>query len=217
MYIPKSFAEQNTQVLQTFMQQNAFATVITMADNAPFATHMPFVLDATRGQNGVLISHMAKANPQWRHFVSTATQDLETLVIFQGPHAYISPSWYASEFSVPTWNYTAVHAYGRPVIVEDEERLQAILDELVAVYESSMPQPWSVPWRDERYTNLTKAIVGFEMEITRLEGKFKLNQNRPMADQQGVVTQLQDSHHADERAIAQRMAHNLATNHPIAH
>ncbi|MEZ4658373.1 MAG: FMN-binding negative transcriptional regulator [Caldilineaceae bacterium] len=209
MYIPKSFAEHDLQTLQTFMQQNAFATLITMAEDAPFATHMPFVLDAERGSNGVLISHMARANPQWRHFATMAERRIDTLVIFQGPHAYISPNWYASEFSVPTWNYTAVHAYGRPVIVEDEQRLQAMLDELVAVYESAMPQPWSAPWGDDRYTNLTKAIVGFEMEITRLEGKFKLNQNRPVADQQGVIAQFTDSTHADERAVAQLMTSNL--------
>ncbi|MEZ4709803.1 MAG: FMN-binding negative transcriptional regulator [Caldilineaceae bacterium] len=215
MYIPKSFVEHDIPTLQTFIQQNAFATVITMADSGPFATHMPFVLDPVRGSNGVLISHMAKANPQWRHFAHMAAQDIDTLVIFQGPHAYISPSWYASEFSVPTWNYTAVHAYGRPVIIEDEQRLQAMLDELVAVYESAMPQPWSVPWSDARYTNLTKAIVGFEMEITRLEGKFKLNQNRPVADQQGVIAQFQDSAHTDERIIAQRMMRNLMAD-PVA-
>ncbi|MBV7331907.1 FMN-binding negative transcriptional regulator [Chloroflexi bacterium TSY] len=190
------------------MEQYSFATIVTSDPKGiPFATHMPIVLDRTRGLNGTLVSHMARANPQWKHF----QQEQEILAIFQGPHAYISPSWYEGEFNVPTWNYAVVHVYGIPKIVEDTAVLLQIMTELVATYEHSMPEPWRVPWADERITNLLKAIVGFELEITRLEGKFKLNQNKAVADQLSVVKALRDSANQLESMVAQMMTNSLGS------
>lgn len=206
MYTPKAFQEERLDVLHALMQQHSFATLVTVVDGMPVATHMPFVLDRTRGEFGTLISHLARANPQWQHF----SDEQEALVIFQGAHAYVSPSFYESDFAVPTWNYAAVHAYGHPRIVEEPERVQAMLDELVAVYESQRPQPWSVPWADERYGKLTGGLVGFEMTLTRLEGKAKMSQNRPLADRRGVIEGLSAASHPDERAVAQMMTDNIA-------
>ena len=222
MYLPKINRETDPNALNSFMQQHSFATLISNdADNVPFATHLPVLLDTTRGERGTLVAHMARANPHWRHFsAEDASSSDEVLVVFQGPHAYISPSWYASEFSVPTWNYTAVHAYGKPKIVQDGADLRKMLTELVATYEppmaqasqveSSLVKPWSTDWSDARNEPLLKAIVGFELEITRLEGKFKLSQNKPAADRAGVIKALQQSTDQDERGVADMMSCELA-------
>jgi len=208
MYIPKLNKLDDQHEIFDLIESNSFANVVTIDDaGAPFATHMPVALDRTRGPHGTLISHIARANPQWKHFANGN----EILVIFNGPHAYISPSWYAGDYNVPTWNYMAVHAYGLPRIVEDHERIQQMLTELVATYEKSLSPQWAVDWSDERNHNLTKAIVGFELEITRLEGKSKLNQNKTVADQQGVIERLSQSKSTVELQVAQQMAQNLAT------
>lgn len=207
MYIPKINRMDDQDEIFALMEANSFATVVTVDEaGLPFATHMPIVLDKGRGQFGTLVSHMARANPQWKHF---AYAD-EILVIFGGPHAYISPSWYAGDFNVPTWNYMAVHAYGKPNVVEDEATLQQMLTDLIAVNEKGLTPEWSVDWSDERNVKMLKAIVGFEMEITRLEGKSKLNQNKTVADQQGVIAKLEHAPHATIRQVAVEMEKNLA-------
>src|SRR4051794_13385526 len=144
MYIPTLFKADELETLQAFMQTYNFVTLITNDNGTPFATHLPILLDKQRGPYGTLTAHMARANPQWRHF----TTGQAVLVIFQGPHTYISPSWYTNEFNVPTWNYTAVHAYGSPRIIEDQTMIQRHLDELVQYQEAAMPQPWSFTWSD---------------------------------------------------------------------
>ncbi len=148
---------------------------------------------------------MARANPQWKSLAGGS----ETLVIFQGPHAYLSPTWYASEFNVPTWNYAVAHAYGRPQIIDDPTRLRPMLDKLVAQHEQHQLQPWQVDWTDGRNDGLLGAIVGFEMEITRLEGKFKMSQNKSAADQQGVVGALAKSRDPLEIEVAAIMSNGL--------
>lgn len=206
MYIPKLNKLDNQTKVFDLMESNSFATVVTTDDDGiPFATHMPVVLDRTRGQNGTLISHIARANPQWKQFATAK----EILVLFNGPHAYISPSWYAGDYNVPTWNYMAVHAYGKPNIVDDPAKLQQMLTELVATYEQDLSPQWAVDWSDERNHNLMQAIVGFEMEITRLEGKSKLNQNKTVADQQGVINALKNSTDTAASQVAEQMALNL--------
>lgn len=182
MYIPSVFKEAELEVLHNLMQAYNFATLITCQAGTPFATHLPFMLHPQRGQYGTLVAHIARANPQWHDF----NTDAEVLVIFQDFYTYISPSWYTSEFSVPTWNYAAVHAYGVPRLIEDSVAIQQVLDELVQHHEAPRTPPWSFEW-SERYMNLTKAIVAFEITITRLEGKLKLNQNRSTEDRLGVI------------------------------
>lgn len=207
MYIPKINRLDNPNEIFELMESNSFATVITTdGDHSPFVTHMPVVLDRTRGRHGTLISHMARANPQWQHFANGK----EVLIVFSGPHAYISPSWYAGDYNVPTWNYMAVHAYGKPKIVEDHAVLQQMLTDLVATFEQGLSPTWAVDWHDERNHNMMKGIVGFEMEITRLEGKSKLNQNKTVADQQGVIEALRQSNDTTIIQVAEQMMQNLS-------
>jgi transcriptional regulator len=204
MYTPSAYQATDREMLFGLMEQFNFATLVTVSDNAPFATPLPFLLDRNRGEQGTLRAHMARANPQWQQFADGQ----EVLVIFQGPHAYISPAWYTSEFAVPTWNYTVIHAYGQPRLIDDQETVQQMVEGLVAYHETPRPQPWSFTWTD-RYLNLLKGIVAFEIEITRLEGKAKLSQNRSYEDQLGVVQGLRQSLDPGEQQVATQMAMNL--------
>ncbi len=186
MYLPKSFEQTDLPTLHNLMEEYNFATLVSQQQGQPIASHLPFLLDRQAGQFGTLKAHMAQANPQWRSF-----EDGEVLVIFQGPHAYISPSWYEVSPSVPTWNYAIIHAYGRAKPLADAAALHDMMGSLVDRHESGLDQPWSMAGLSEQYTqNMLAAIVAFEIEITRLEGKFKLNQNRSETDQQQVAAEL---------------------------
>ena len=191
MYIPKAFREDDIAVLHAFMREYSFATLITLQDATPLANRFPFLLDAERGPYGTLRAHMARADPQWRTFDETK----EALVIFQGPHAYVSPSWYVDEveLSVPTWNYSVVHAYGLPRLVEENTELYNILQATIQVNEASFENPWTIQMPDEHLQKKMQAIIGFEIQITRLEGKFKLSQNRSEDDQTRVAAALKES------------------------
>ena len=199
MYIPKAFREDDLNTLHKLMREYSFATLITQHEGVPFATHLPFILDAQQGPNGILLAHMARANPQWHDFVS----EQEVLVIFQGPHAYVSPSWYEVELSVPTWNYAVVHAYGIPRLLEDNEELYKLLKILIETHEAQFENPWPFQLPDDYLQKMMRGIVGFEIEITRLEGKFKLSQNRTEAERENVIAALQVS--ADTLAVAELM------------
>ena len=203
MYTPASFQENDLTKLHAFMDQHSFATLITSCDDAAgyketFASHLPLLVDRTVGERGRLIGHMARPNPQWQ---SGAGQ--RVLAIFHGPHAYISPSWYEAQNVVPTWNYVAVHAYGVLRLEEDSQRLREILERTIERYESTRQQPWSMHSPDpDFFEKLLKGIVGFEIDIDRLEGKWKLNQNHPAERRAKVVRALQSvgDHDADEIA-----------------
>lgn len=190
MYVPLHFSQNHVPTLHGLMAQYGFATLVTTMDGIPFASHLPLLVDSGSGEYGALIGHMARANPQWRGFDAGT----EALAIFQGPHAYISPSWYPSQQKVPTWNYAAVHAYGAPRIIEDHDDILAVLTRLVAFYESAMAEPWRIDSQtaDFRDTQM-RGIVAFEIPITRLEGKYKLAQNKPEADRLGAAKGLRDS------------------------
>ena len=200
MYSPGPFQIKDPEILNAFMREHSFASIVTHDGAVPHATHMPVLLDPARGPQGTLVSHMARANPQWRHFADGK----EVLVIFTGPHAYVSPAWYATTPAVPTWNYTAVHAYGRPRLVSDPEQFAAMLHDLVEFYESPRQDRWSGEMPVEFRDRLMQGIVGVEIEITRLEGKFKLSQNRP-EDAPGVMTALAASDYQTEREVARLM------------
>jgi transcriptional regulator len=186
VYIPKAFEETRPEVLHALIQQNSFGILVSQESGELVASHLPFLLEPERGPHGILVGHMARANPQWRSF----REGEEVLAIFLGPHAYISPSWYEAELAVPTWNYAAVHAYGVPTLVEDGAALHRILDAMVRTYEASLTPPWALQLPDDYMARMMKGIVGFEIEITRIEGKLKLGQNRSPADQAGVVAAL---------------------------
>jgi transcriptional regulator len=174
------------------------------ADDAgvPFATHLPMLVDAARGALGTLRGHVARANPHRRYLAAGRP----TLVVFSGAHAYVSPSWYATHPAVPTWNYVAVHATGTGALVEDAERVRALLADLVHVYEGAGPGAWSLEALPADYVaGMQRGIVAFEIPIDRLEGKAKLSQNRPADDQARVRTVLAAEDDPLARAVAALM------------
>ena len=181
MYVPKQFQITDTAWCHALMRAQSFAAMITADDaGVPFATHLPILVDPARGPLGTLRGHVARANPHWRYL----SAGRPTLVIFAGAHAYVSPSWYATHPSVPTWNYVAVHATGTGALVEDPEPVKTLLADLVRTYESSGPTAWSLEGLPADYlAGMQRGIVAFEIPIERLEGKAKLSQNRDAVDQ----------------------------------
>jgi len=187
MYTPPAFREDRLDVLHDLIREHSFGTLVSHGEAGMTASHLPFLLREEDGGNGTLIGHMARANLQWQTFTSQS----EVLVVFLGPHAYVSPSWYATELSVPTWNYAVVHAYGVPRVIEDPAAVRALLESTVDTYEAGLPNPWTVDRLPSEFVGkLAAAIVAFEIPIARLEGKFKLSQNRPEADRQGATAGL---------------------------
>lgn len=213
MYIPKHFRESDRDRLIAFMRENSFAILVTQRAGAPFATHLPLVIEADADKI-VLKGHVAKANPQWHGFAIDDDvlaqplpegETLEALVIFHGPHAYISPENYESRQSVPTWNYIAVHAYGVPRKVDSKD---AMLDAMLMQYEPAQLAQWHA--QDEKYkAAMLAGIVAFEIEVTRLEGKYKLSQNRPEGDQRHIIESLGRSNDPTISCIAAQMQHHL--------
>jgi len=204
MYIPAAFRESRLEVLHALIRAHSFATLVSqLGDGQLFATHMPFLLDASRGDSGTLVGHMARANPHWQAF---AGGDQQALVIFQGPHAYISPNWYASEQAVPTWYYSVVHAYGTPRLMQDPQRVRDLLEATVQTFENGLPEQWTTGRVSEEYiAGLARGIVAFEVAIDRLEGKRKLGQNRPAADAESAAAGLRAHGDAFGQAIAEQM------------
>ena len=201
MYIPDAFRESDPARLHQVIRDYSFATLITHSESL-VASHVPILLDPARGEHGTLRGHMARANPQWRDF----KDDAEVMAIFHGPHTYISPSWYPTHPAVPTWNYVAVHAYGVPRLIEERAALRRLLDDLVRMYESGFEHPWKFDLPQRFTETMIDMIVGFEIPLTRLEGKFKLNQNRSAADRRGVIEVLQQSSDPVAREISALMA-----------
>jgi transcriptional regulator len=208
MYIPPAFEQPDLAAMQQTMERHSFALLIS-AESGLEASHLPLLLDRQAGRYGTLIGHMARANPQWQ-----AASGREVLVIFSGPHAYISPSWYEAPHTVPTWNYIAVHAYGRLERVEEEADSIALLKQTVAAYEAGQPQPWLLPESPEFVAKLAAQIVAFRIPIERLEGKWKLNQNRPIEQQARVIERLTEQ--ADENAMAIAAAMHDLTRRALA-
>lgn len=208
MYTPQSFVESDLAKLHSCIEQNSFATLVTTGTSGPTASHLPLLLDRESGPNGTIIGHLAKANPQWRNL-----DDSEALVIFQGPHAYISPGWMQEQNVVPTWNYVAVHATGKVVIEHDPGKLLDIVRQYVDFYESSLPVPWQLDTVDPEFTeSLLQAIVGFSIEITTLEGKWKLNQNHSEERRQRIIHGLQRQPDASSHLIAELMQATLTAD-----
>ncbi|MEE8189673.1 MAG: FMN-binding negative transcriptional regulator [Kiloniellales bacterium] len=191
MYVPEAFALKDEAYVRDVMDRYGFALLVTAADGATRASHLPFLFDSERGPQGTLTAHMARANPQWRDLELLSAKGGEALVIFQGPHAYVSPNWYAGSQAVPTWNYVAVHAYGTPGLIEDSVRVRALLERLTERHEQCSPKPWSLAGQEEKYTSaMIRGVVAFEIPVARLEAKAKLNQNKGPEDRAGVIAGL---------------------------
>jgi len=199
VYIPEFNRVEDRAVALAFMQANPFALLISVTDDGPFATHLPILAREVDGQLR-LLGHVAKANPHWK----AITQEQESLVIFHGPHAYISPSLYELRESVPTWNYAAVHVYGLGSAFTEEARLNQFLQELTAQFDSSYAAQW--PSLSEQYrSRMVQHIVGFEINATRVETKFKLSQNRTKNEQANVIKSLASSSDSAAAAVATLM------------
>ena len=194
MYIPPLNRVEDRQLINAFIHAQGFATLITNGGGEIVASHLPVLFDEDAN---ILRSHMARANEQWKHFASAG----EVLCIFHGPHAYISPSWYEQQHTVPTWNYAVVHVYGKVSLVDEAELKQIVLD-TTTKFESTMPRPWTVPFSEKEIFSMLKAIVGFKIDITRTEAKFKLGQNRSAEDQEKMLRNLQAAADDESRALA---------------
>lgn len=201
MYIPEAFAETNLEKLQAAVQQFDFAVLVSGSSGNLMASHLPLLLDRTTGNKGTLLGHMARANNQWEQAAGS-----EVLAIFSGPHAYISPQWYETPKTVPTWNYVAIHAYGCLELIESEADSIALLRQTVEVYESPRSTPWKLDEDEEFLSRLAKQIVAFRIPIERLEGKWKLNQNHPVERRERVVRGLRASGCYNDSQIAELMA-----------
>jgi transcriptional regulator len=204
MYLPTHLEQQDPAALQALMHEHPLATWVCVVEGEPVINHLPLHLDPTRGEHGTLLGHVARANPVWK------TPPTSSVVVFQGPQSYVTPSWYPTKREggkvVPTWNYAVVHAHGLPRFLHDKDELHALVSRLTDRHEAARAHPWSVNDAPREYTQaMLGAIVGLEIEITKLQGKFKLSQNRAPVDQKGVLAGAAQGAE-DERLMAQAMA-----------
>ena len=203
MYLPEHFAEQRVDLLHRLISEHPVGALVVSTADGLEANHLPFELDAEPAPFGTLRGHVARANPVWHQF----TRGVEALVIFHGPQAYISPSWYPSKEMtgevVPTYNYLAVHGYGEIKIIHEREWLRALVTRLTDRFEANRAAPWRVSDAPAAFIDKQlSAIVGIEIPLTKLIGKWKVSQNRPAADRAGVVAGLSERNDADSLAIA---------------
>jgi transcriptional regulator len=210
MYLPAHFEQTDRAQLAGLMAAHPLATLVTRRGEGFSADHIPLLYDATQGEHGLLRGHVARANPLWREAAGS-----EVLVVFSGPQAYISPSWYPSKAAtgkvVPTWNYAVVHARGSLRAIEDAPWLYALVTALTQRHEGARAQPWQVSDAPDDYVQqMLRAIVGIEIPLTALVGKWKVTQNRSEADRLGVVTGL-GSQAGDEAAAMADLVRNRST------
>lgn len=206
MYIPDHFAPPSIEAMGELMRRRPFATLVTLAGGGLDANHIPMLFDAAPEPHGILRGHVARANPAWRDLARGAP----ALAIFHGPDAYVTPTWYASKREtgkvVPTWNYAVVHARGTATAIEDGAWLRDHLEALTNNFEADFPVPWAVADAPTDYVErLATAIVGIELVISGLSGKWKLSQNQPVPNREGVVRGLSDSDAHGAQAVAALM------------
>lgn len=203
MYVPQQFEETRPEALHELIRSHPFGALVIAAGGELSANHVPFLIDADDGRLGTLRAHVSRANPIWKQLGGA----VEALVIFQGPQTYITPSWYPSKHAdgkvVPTWNYAVVHAYGRPRAIEDPQWLLEHVTRLTRTHEAGRAPPWEVSDAPGDYIDrMIAGIVGVEIPISRLLGKWKVSQNRPIADRLGVVAGLESRATGELRAMA---------------
>lgn len=210
MWTPRSFRVEDIRRLHDLVRSYPFGLLVSEDGGRLVGTHLPFMIESS-GVQGTLLGHMARANPHWRSW----SDESEVLAVFQGPHAYISPGWYRERVTVPTWNYAAVHAYGRPSLVHDPAQLRDMVTRLTRLYEPETGN-WSPDEAEPVMDTELQAIVGFRIPIDRIEGKFKFNQNRSRSDQAGVVAALEGSEDPSRRGVAAIMRENLSRDPPTS-
>jgi transcriptional regulator len=203
MYVPPHFAETDVAKLHQAIRSSGLATLVTLTDAGLFASHVPMLIDPEPAPYGTLVGHVAVANPH----AHPPKPGVEALAIFTGPDAYISPGWYATKDEtgkvVPTWNYVAIHAYGELDVFRDSESLRALVARLTEKHEAGLPEPWSVDDAPKAFIDSQlKGIAGFRLTIRRLEGKWKMSQNRNPADRAGVIRALSQESDPTKQAVA---------------
>jgi transcriptional regulator len=213
VYVPKHFEETDRAVLHALIDTHPLGAWITHGADGLAVDHIPFLVDRTRGEFGTLLAHVAKVNPVWR----ALDGENESVVVFRGADAYVSPAWYPAKHEhgrvVPTWNYAVVHAFGRARAIHDPAWLRDLLERLVARHESSRPQPWQIADAPADYiARQLEAIVGIELPIRRIEGKWKASQNRSRPDRLGVVAGLAET--ANGAAMSQLVLERLEAGEP---
>jgi transcriptional regulator len=198
VYTPTSFEARNRAAIARLLHDYPFATLITPGKTEPFISHVPLLFVPGCEPHGTLIGHVARANPHWQR-----AADGESVAIFQGPHAYVTPSWYEHpERMVPTWNYAVAHAHGMLEIIEDPVETRRVLDALVQRFEHARPAPWSFAMATRQRDAMVGAIVAFRLRVKRIEGKFKLSQNRSAEDRRRVAAGLAAESYPDAHATA---------------
>jgi transcriptional regulator len=215
MYIPRHFEETDLAVLHALIRQRPLGAWVVFANGELTANHLPFLIDADRGPNGTLIGHVARSNEVWK----SLTARTPSMVIFQGPQRYITPSWYRSKQEtgrvVPTWNYAVVHAYGSPRVIHDEAWLRAHVTELSHTHEHDRTVPWQVTDAPAPFIDtLLKAIVGIEIPLDSLQGKWKVSQNRSHADLIGTARGLSEEDDPEAQQLATLIAQAAARKQP---
>ncbi|MDP3652138.1 MAG: FMN-binding negative transcriptional regulator [Rhodoferax sp.] len=190
-YSPAQFQETDRATLHALVRAHPLATWIVQHQGELLVNHIPMLLDADCGKHGTLVGHVARANPVWQALAAGAT----SVAVFSGPQAYVSPNWYPSKHAhgkaVPTWNYTTVHAHGVPQVMDDPARVLEVVTRLTQAHEAGQALPWQVADAPADYIDkLLRAIVAVEIPVQRWEGRWKVSQNRPAADQQGVAAGL---------------------------
>lgn len=198
MYTPQYYKNENIDEVKTFLKENSFGILVNQIDGKPWATHIPLELDKNSQGKDVLEGHIAKANPQWKGFRDST----EVLCIFNGPHAYISSSWYKKE-EVPTWDYIAVHVYGRLKVLDEEKTMES-LHKLVHKYEKDSKNPVSLHNMSSKTLRQIKGIIGFQIEITDIQATYKLSQTRPK-DHPKIVSELEERNDMGSKAIARHI------------
>ena len=197
VYVPAHFAADDRAAVARLVHNYPFATLVTPGIPEPFVTHLPLLHVADCEPHGTLLGHFARSNPH------AAAPVAESIAIFHGPHAYVSPSWYAEPTTaVPTWNYAVVHAHGTMQLAEDPAETRAVLDLLVHRFESTRPQPWQLGLDGKRLAAMVGAIIGFRIRVKRIEAKFKMSQNRSPGDRDRVASALSDEGYAEADATA---------------
>ncbi|MGD9720506.1 MAG: FMN-binding negative transcriptional regulator [Pirellulales bacterium] len=204
MYLPATFAQTDQSAIFDLIESHSFGLLVSGAGEELVASHLPLLLARDVPLQGRLIGHMARANPQWR-----SLDGRQVLCVFSGPHAYISPSWYEAAEVVPTWNYLAVHAYGTCRIIDDPAAAARIVGDYVSTYERSQAAPWQLDASTPYFERMLQAIVAFEIDITRLEGKWKLGQNHAAERREKTAARLDESENAEAREIGRLMRETL--------
>ena len=199
MYIPPYYENKDLSEIKKFLQENSFGILINVVDGKPWGTHIPLELETNAEGGDVLVGHIAKANPQWKHF----DNNKEVLCIFNGPHAYVSSSWYKEE-EVPTWNYIAVHVYGKLELLSEEETM-ASMHRLVNKYEKGSKKPISLHDMSPKTLRQVKGVVGFQIQISDVQATYKLSQTRP-EDHPKIISELEERNDSGSKAIAHKMS-----------